>query len=88
MQLLPPPQMKASTSTAPQPQLLAQPIPNPNNGSPSQPTQDDGISTYPSYSISCLDCNDVHLRSRKNLTQDQPLISIEDLNEEVPNEES
>jgi hypothetical protein len=32
MQLLPPPQMHASTSAPPQPQLPAQPIPNPNNG--------------------------------------------------------
>jgi hypothetical protein len=88
MQLLPPPQMQASTSTPPQPQLPAQPIPNPNNGRPGQPTQVVGLATYPTYSISSLDCNDIHLRSRKTLTKDQPHISIEYLNEEVPNEES
>jgi hypothetical protein len=34
-----------------------------------------------------MDCNDIHLRSRKTLTKDQPPIHIEDLNEDVSKEE-
>jgi 16S rRNA G966 N2-methylase RsmD len=44
--------------------------------------------TYPTYSISSLEYNYIHLRSGKTLTKDQPHISIEELNEEVPSEES
>ena len=83
MQLLPPPKMKASISAPPIPELPAQPIPNPNNGRPSQPTQVFGLSTYPTYSISSLDCNYIHLLSMKTLTKDQPHTHIEYLNEDV-----
>jgi hypothetical protein len=88
MQIIPPPQMKESTSTPPQPKLPAQLILNPNNERPCQPMQVDGLALYPTYSISSLDCNDIHLRSGKTLTKDQPHISIEYLNEDVKNEES
>jgi hypothetical protein len=50
--------------------------------------QDDGLATYPTYSISSLECNDIHLRSQKTLTKDQPRISVEYLHEDVPNQES
>jgi len=46
-----------------------------------------GLAAYPTYSISSLDCYDIHLRSEKTLTKYQPRISIEDLNEKVPSEE-
>jgi hypothetical protein len=90
MQLLPPPQMRASTSTPPRLQLPTQLVPNPNNGRPSQLEQVVGLATYltyPTYSISSLDCNNIHLRYGKTLTKDQPRTSIEYLYEEVPSEE-
>jgi hypothetical protein len=87
MQLLPPPQMQASTSSPPRPQLPAQPIPNPNNGRPSPTNTSCRLVAYPTYSISSLDCNDIHLQSGKTLTKDQPPIHIEYLNEDVHNEE-
>jgi hypothetical protein len=58
-----------------------------NNGRIFQPTQAIGLATYPNDSISSLECNDIHLRSWKKITKDQPHIIIEDLNEDVQNEE-
>jgi hypothetical protein len=75
--------MQASTSASPLPQLPAQPIPNPNNGRPSQLAQAIGLVAYPTYFVSSLNCHDIHLRSKKTLTKDQPRISIEYLNEDV-----
>jgi hypothetical protein len=60
--------------------------PNPNNGRPGQPMQAARLATYPNYSISSLECNDIHLQSTKTLTKEQTHVSIEYLNEEVPNE--
>jgi hypothetical protein len=43
--------------------------------------------TYPTCSISSLECNDIHLRFEKTITKDQLIVNIEDLNEDVQNEE-
>lgn len=75
------------TSIPPRPKLHAQPIPNPNNERLGQPLQVVGLSTYLTYSISSMECDDIHLQSWKTLTKDQPRISIEDLNEDLKNEE-
>jgi hypothetical protein len=88
MQLLPPPQMKASSSTPLRPQLPTQPIPNPNNGSSGQPMQVVGLATFLTYSISSLDCNDIHLRSGRTITKYQPHVTIEYINEDIQNKES
>jgi hypothetical protein len=87
MKILFPPHMWASTSNYPRLKLATQPIPNPNNGRPTQPVQDVILATYPTCSISSLDCNVIHLRYRKTLTKDHPCINIEDLNEEALGEE-
>ena len=79
--------MHASTLAPPRSQLPAQQNPNPNNGRPTQPTQVVGLVTYPDYSISSMNYNDIHLRSRKTLTKEKHRISIEYLNEDVQNEE-
>jgi hypothetical protein len=80
--------MKASFYAPLRPKLPTKPIPNPNNESPGQPMQVYRLATFPAYSISSLDCNDIHLRSGRKITKYQPLVTIEYINEDIQNKES
>jgi hypothetical protein len=79
-------QLQLPSNQPPRPtQLPAQPISNPNN-KVAQPTYNVELQNFPTYMITSLGINDIHLRSGKVLHQDAPIIVEEPIEEETPNQ--
>jgi len=81
--LQPSPQLQKANQPPPQLQLPAQPILN-HNKKLSQHAYVFGFPFYPTYSISSLECQDIHLRSKKTTNQRSSPINIDDYEEEDP----
>jgi hypothetical protein len=63
-------------------QILAQPIPNPNNNKPVQAMYGTDLQTFPTYSITPVSLQEIHLRSGKVLNPKSSVIVQENEEEE------
>jgi hypothetical protein len=81
-----PQQLQLPSNQPPKPtQLPAQPVANPNN-KVAQPAYNAKLQNFPTYMITSLGVNDIHVRSRKVLHQSTPIIVEEPIEEENPNQ--